>query len=363
MTPKPSAGLLKKHPGIILASKATLRDAMEVMTKTRLGMVLVADDSRRLLGILNDVDIRKALLRGLPMSTAAAQVMNRNPLTVSERATPEEIAEVFRKTSKSHVPVIDAKGRVKDLAAFLDYVAIPRRYPNTIVLMAGGMGKRLHPLTQNTPKPMLRFGDKPLLELLLEQLVASGFSRFILTVNYLADQIEGHFGDGSRWNVHIEYVRESRPLGTVGALSLIEQRFEQPLLVINGDILTKVNFRALLDFHKAEGRLATLCVKSHEVQIPYGVVEIDRHGLTRFVEKPTHRVFINAGIYVLEPKVLTWLKRGARCDMPDLIGKIRRHGAEGVACFPIEEYWLDIGGMKEFERAMSEYDSLFKNDA
>jgi NDP-sugar pyrophosphorylase family protein len=226
--------------------------------------------------------------------------------------------------------------------------------------MAGGQGKRLSPLTQSKPKPMLPLGNKPILEVLMEQFKNSGFSRFFLTVSHMADQITDYFGDGSRWGVHIEYLKESSPLGTVGGLRLIKQPIKEPLLVANGDILTKVNFGALLEFHKMEKAAATLCVKLHETQVPYGVVEIAGYRLQSFVEKPTQKAYINAGIYVLEPEIISWLPRGKPCDMPNLIARIRRRRKNGVACFPIQEYWMDIGEMHAYQRASGDYSQFFE---
>ena len=354
-----TSDLLDKHPELILGVTNTLRDAMESMTKSRHGIVLIIDGDRRLLGVLTDLDIRKALLQGQAMDWPVTKAMNPHPITVSAELPQEAIVNIFRETSKTHIPIIDASGRLQALAVLLDYVTIPKRYPNRVVIMAGGSGQRLRPLTENTPKPMLKVGNKPILELLLEQFIASGFGHFIFTVNYLAEQICAHFGDGSRWGVEIEYVRESEPLGTVGALGLIRQDLKQPLIVVNGDILTKVNFNALLEFHKAEKGLATLCVKHHEIQVPYGVIELDNHRLERFIEKPTHRFLVNAGIYVVEPEALAWLPKNKPCDMPEFLKEIRSHRPGGVMCFPIQEYWIDIGGLSEFNRAVGEYGEVF----
>ncbi|TPW19579.1 MAG: nucleoside-diphosphate-sugar pyrophosphorylase [Elusimicrobia bacterium] len=342
-----------------LGPRATLHDAMNAMTKNRVGLALVLGPGRRLLGVVADIDLRRALLRGVELTSPVTQAMNKKPMTVASTASREEISAAFRAHPKSHLPIVDAGGRLTGLAALVDYATIPQRYPNRVVLMAGGAGKRLRPLTANTPKPMLRLGDKPILEHVLEQMVAAGFTRFTFAVNYLAEQIVRHFGDGARWGAQIEYVREKKPLGTVGALGLIKNPGTEPLLVLNGDILTKVDFPALISFHRAEKGLATLCVKRHEIQVPYGVVEHAGRRLTRFVEKPTHRFLVNAGIYVVDPRALAWLPKGRPCDMPELLERIRAKKRNGVACFPIPEYWLDIGEPKEFRRAEKDIDGLF----
>lgn len=352
------ADLLKKHPAIRLKPSALLRDAVAAMTKTGLGIALVTDSRRRLQGVVTDIDIRRALLGKRSLETPVSEAMNRKPVTVAHGSSLDAVSEVFRRTAHAYIPVVDATGTLRGLAALLDYVTIPKRRPNWVVIMAGGSGKRLLPLTANTPKPMVKVGGKPIMEILVDQLVASGFHRFIFSVNYLADQIKDHFGDGSRWNAQFEYVHETKPLGTAGALGLIKRDLEGTFFVINGDIMTKVNFSALMDFHKAEKALATMCIKQHEVQIPYGVIELVDHKLERFVEKPVQRCFVNAGIYALEPSVLKRLPRG-RCDMPELLQRVRAHRAKSIACFPLQEYWLDVGRLQDHERASVEYESHF----
>jgi len=351
--------VLKLHPEIVLGPKATIRSAMDGMTKSRVGLALVTDASRKLLGVIVDIDIRRALLRGGGLDTPVQSAMNRKPVTIPAGATREAIAAAFRAHAKSHLPLVDAKGRLTGLVERSDFATIAPRFGNRVVVMAGGAGIRLRPLTENTPKPMLRLGDKPILEHLVAQMAEAGFSRFSFTVNYLADQIKRHFGDGSKWGVEIDYVHETKPLGTAGALGVLKSGDTEPLIVLNGDILTKVDFAALLSFHRAEKGLATICVKHHEIQVPYGVVEQSRRKLHRFVEKPTQRFLVNAGIYVLDPKVLAWIPKRRACDMPEFLSLIRARRRGGVACFPMQEYWLDIGSHQEFRRAEVDITDLF----
>ncbi len=349
---------LAQHKKLFMKPTATIRDAMDAMTRNRIGLIVVVDDDRKLLGVVVDIDIRRALLGGAELGSSITKALNKKPLTAPANATREELAALFRAHPKSHFPLVDKSGRLTGLASIHDYETIPERYPNRVVVMAGGAGKRLRPLTENTPKPMLKLAGKPILEHVLEQMVAAGFTHFSFAVNYLGEQIERYFGDGSRWGAEIEFLRESKPLGTAGALSLLKRPGTDPLLVLNGDILTKVDFAALLDFHRAEKGLATICVKNHEVQVPYGVVEHSRRRLTKFVEKPTHRFLVNAGIYIVEPSALKHLPKRRTCDMPDLLNRIRASRGK-VACFPIQEYWLDIGGHQEFRRAEKEFGELF----
>lgn len=347
--------LLERYPEVVLGPKATLHDAMQEMTRATLGIVLVVDGKRMLKGVVTDIDIRRALLKGHSMELPVSQAMTRTPITVLDTMSRTEIADTFSRHPHSYIPIVSARGRLVGLATLTDYATIPKRFPNWIVVMAGGMGKRLRPLTENVPKPLVRVGEKPILELLLEQLVASGFGRFILAVNHMADQIRDYCGDGSRWGVQIEYVQERQPLGTAGALSLIKRDLGGTFLVVNGDILTKVNFAALLHFHKTERALATLCIKQHELEVPYGVIELKEHKLARIVEKPVQKFFVNAGIYAVEPEALKLLPKGKPRHMPEFLDDIRRQKPRSVACFPLQEYWLDVGRPQDHERASSEY--------
>lgn len=351
--------MIRRHPDILLPPTAPLRQAMESITRTQVGIALIVDENRRLLGIVVDSDIRRALLRGETMDAPADRFMNPHPFTLGVGTPEAEIAAAFRRHPRAYIPIIDGRSRLVELAAMTDYMSVPTAHPQWVVIMAGGQGTRLRPLTSTTPKPMMRIGDKPLLELLITRLISSGFTRFILSVNYLADQIKGHFGDGSSLGAQIEYIDEPRELGTAGALSLIAREFESPFLVMNGDLLTKVNFEALLEYHRNDGNLATICLREYDFQVPYGVVTVKDHKLSSIIEKPVHRFFVNAGIYVFEPSLTRRLERGIPRDMPDFLESIRASEPGRVGCFPIQEYWLDIGKMEDYQRAQQEYDQEF----
>ena len=348
------------YRSLILPPTATLKRGIEVMSGPNgAGMVLIAGTGNRLLGVVVDSDIRKAILRGHDLDSPLKKAMNAKPLTLRHDLHRDQIAAFFRLHPRASIPLIDAKGKIRGLAILTQFLSGSNALPNRVVLLVGGEGRRLMPLTADTPKPMLPVGDKPILETIIEQCAAAGLSRFTLALSHQADQIRRHFGDGSRYGVSIEYVHEKKPLGTAGALSLLSKRETVPLLVMNGDLLTKVDFGALLRFHQEEKCLATLCVREYEVQIPFGVVSMDGHSLEGIVEKPTHRYFVSAGIYVLEPATLKLLKRGAVCQMPDLLERARRKRRKAVGCFPIREYWIDIGRVDEYRRAQSEYGKFF----
>jgi NDP-sugar pyrophosphorylase family protein len=317
----------------------------------------VVDDGGFLVGLLTDGDVRRALLRGLRLETPVTEAMNASPVSApSGSETSFQIAEM-RRLGIKHLPLVDENRQLVSLTT-LDELIGRSRHDNWVVLMAGGLGTRLAPLTDRCPKPMLRVGEKPLLQTTLENFVDGGFHRFFFAVNHLAGMVEDYFGDGSEWGVDIRYLRESKRLGTGGALSLLPQRPELPLVVMNGDLLTNVNFQQLLDFHRNHEAMATMCVRAYEHQVPYGVVTTDQHRLVEIVEKPVHTFFVNAGIYVVEPMTLDLIPRDEFFDLPALFEKLIAAG-HGTTAFPIREYWLDIGHMADYKRANGEYGDHF----
>jgi NDP-sugar pyrophosphorylase family protein len=245
---------------------------------------------------------------------------------------------------------------VVGLESMMDLLA-REALPNAVVLMAGGRGQRLKPLTDLCPKPLLRIGDKPILEIILENFVSQGFRNFFISVNYMAEKVEGHFGDGARFGANITYLRENEPLGTAGALTMLPE-LDLPFLVMNGDLLTKVNFAHLLDFHTEKKAAATMCVRPYTSQIPYGVVHVDEHKLVRIEEKPTQTVFVNAGIYALSPQALAHIPVGRPFDMPALFESLMAKGQKTLA-FPVREYWIDIGRVGDYEQAQTDYTRHF----
>ncbi len=345
---------------LVLAPAATVKRAIEVMSGPHgAGIVLVAKAGGVLLGVVVDSDIRKSILRGVGLDAPLSKVMNPKPVTLSDALSREEIAHFFRKDPRASIPLVDAKGRVKGLAQLSQYLVPAGERPNRVVMLVGGEGRRLMPLTANTPKPLLKIGDKPILETIVEQFAAAGLRTFTFAVNHQAEMIRRHFGDGSRFGVSIDYVEERKRLGTAGPLSLLPKGLEHPVIVMNGDLLTKVDFGALLRFHEAEGCLATVCVREYDFQVPFGVVSMKGHRLEAIVEKPTHHFFVNAGIYVVNPKALSLLKRGQNCGMPDFLERVRRGRPGSVGCFPVREYWIDIGRVDEYKRAQDEFSTFF----
>ncbi|MFC4161595.1 nucleotidyltransferase family protein [Chitinimonas lacunae] len=315
-------------------------------------IALVVDHDGHLLGTVTDGDIRRGLLRGVGVSEPVEKVMFGQPTTASVNAPEIELRTLMRARRLLHIPLLDQDGRVAGLRSMAELG--PRLIDNWVVLMAGGLGSRLRPLTDTVPKPLLKVGDRPILETILCDFAEQGFRKFFISVNYKAEMLIAHFGDGARWGVEINYLHENERLGTAGPLSLLPGRPVCPLVVMNGDLLTKVNFRQMLDFHGAQQALATMCVREYDFQVPYGVIRLDGSRIVAIDEKPMHRFFINSGIYVLAPECLDLIPPRRFFDMPTLFERLIAEGRD-TAAFPIHEYWLDIGRLEDFQRANAEY--------
>ena len=344
---------MKNWRDIVIAPDTPLREAIARIDNAGTQLALVVDGQHRLEGVLSDGDVRRAVLRGLDLSVATSAVMNRNPTTAAVSSTQTELLALMRRKVLRHVPLLDGEQRVAGLAMLETLMGCGER-PNWVVLMVGGLGSRLMPLTERCPKPMLPVGGKPILENILEQFFEQGFRKFYLSVNYLAQAFKDHFGDGSRWGIEIAYLHEDKRLGTAGALSLLPEAPQDPLIVMNGDLLTRVRFDNLLDFHAEHRALATMAVREYDFQVPYGVVRLDGDSIQAIEEKPVQRFFVNAGIYALSPEVLPWIPRDTFFDMPTLFEHLLQQG-RATSAYPLREYWLDIGRMEEFERAQREW--------
>jgi len=339
----------------VVPPDAPLREAIARIDKAGFQLALVTDGQGRLAGTLSDGDVRRAILRGCDLATPTSTVMNPHPTTAMAGATKEELLALMRRKVLRQLPLLDAAGRIVDLATLDELAGVAER-TNWVVLMAGGLGTRLQPLTKDTPKPMLPVSGKPILENILESFVEQGFRRFFLSVNYLADAVRGHFGDGARWGVDIQYLVEDKRLGTAGALSLLPQRPVDPIIVMNGDLLTRVRFDNMLHFHSEHGSAATMAVREYDFQVPYGVVRLEGINISHIDEKPIQRFFVNAGIYALSPEALEHVPGGVFFDMPTLFERMVARGFQ-VSAYPVREYWLDVGRLEEFERAQQEWKS------
>ena len=333
----------------------SIRKVIACIDQNAKGIVLVVDRRRRLTGTITDGDIRRAILKGidpeLPIQTLLenrAETPYPLPLTAPVGTSSEQLLSMMKRSGMRHIPLVDEKGRVRDIALLTDLVK-EEKLPLTTVIMAGGYGRRLHPLTKKIPKPMLPVGRQPILELIIKQLRKAGIRNLNISTHYKAEKITKHFGNGNAFGVDIHYINEKRPLGTAGALGLI-QPTKNPILVINGDILSQVNLRSMLDFHREHKADMTIAVQKYDIRISYGVVETEDFLVRRLIEKPNIEYLINAGVYLMEPFVPRLIPEGQHFDMTDLIQKLLDFGKR-VVSFPIREYWLDIGNHEDYDKA------------
>ena len=333
----------------LLPADATLQHAIRNLDASGLQIALVVSRDGVLTGTVTDGDIRRGLLRGSDLSSPIDAIMFREPLVVPPQMGRDTVLQLMQANGIRQLPVVDEQRRVVGLHLWSDLV-VPATRPNLMVIMAGGKGTRLLPHTENCPKPMLPIGGKPMMEHIIERAKAEGFHRFVLAVHHLGEMIENHFGDGSRWQVEIDYLREPSPLGTVGAISLLTERPAAPFVVSNGDVLTDIRYGELLGFHTLHRAAATMAVRQHEWEHPFGVVHTKGVDIVGFEEKPIARSHINAGIYVLEPDAMDVLQRGEHCNMPTLFTRLQERGDRTIV-YPMHEPWLDLGRPDDLERA------------
>ncbi len=346
-----------RFPRLLLGPEATVRDAITCIDAGVIEIACVVDAEQRLLGVITDGDVRRGLLRGLQLDAGLEEIIHRTPTTAPAGASTERLLRTMADHHLEQLPLLDSGGRVVDVA-FLRHLVEQR--PNTpVVLMAGGQGQRLRPLTAETPKPMLTVGDKPLLETVLGQVREAGFGKVLMAVNFQAEVIQEHFGDGDDVGLEISYLHEPHALGSAGALNLAREKLDEPFIVMNADLLTNVNLAALLTFHKEDGALITVGVRRFELEVPYGVVEIEDGQVSSLREKPAFGFFVNAGVYAVQPAAVALLPSELEAfNMTDLVDAALAQG-ERVGSFPIREYWLDIGQLADYQRAHSDHATYF----
>ncbi len=351
---------MKTHElkALTVSPTASLREAIEAIDRSGRQIALVVDDGGRLVATVTDGDVRRGILRGVDIDGPVDQVMHLSPTTITEGAPDAETRRLIRERKLHHVPVLDDAGRLVDLATVEDLFGVT---PNDtrVVLMAGGLGTRLRPLTETVPKPMLPVGGKPILEQIIGLFADQGFWRISISVNYRADMVREHFGTGEGLGVKIDYIEEEQRMGTAGALSLLPEKPDAPFIVMNGDVLVALEFPDLLAYHRDKAATGTLVVREYEQQVPYGVVRSQDGLMTGIEEKPVERYYVNAGIYVLSPEALDRLTPGEPLDMPDLLSALTADG-KNVGVYPLRDYWRDIGRLADLEAARSEFDSVFR---
>jgi len=358
-----------------VSPEKSLREVFECIGRNAKGIALLVEDDGTLVTTVTDGDLRRAILADIHLEERAAVLVERKreqgtlaPLTAPEGASTSELLTLMKEKSVRQIPIVDRSGVVVSIA-FREVLFANSILPENVplppephrstedldvdaVIMAGGFGKRLYPLTDKVPKPMLPVGDRPMLELIVDQLRAAGIRKIFITTHFMPEVIRDHFGDGSDREVEIEYVHEEEPLGTGGALGLLPDS-DRTLLMMNGDILTHVDLQELVQFHRREKAEITLGVRQFDLQVPYGVVRCRDSEIERIDEKPVVPFLVNAGIYVVDPSARRMIKQGHRIDMPELVDQII--GRKGrTSAFPIVEYWLDIGRMDDYRKAQTD---------
>ncbi|SLJ83935.1 nucleotidyltransferase family protein [Psychrobacter sp. DAB_AL43B] len=338
---------------VVLKPEATIRDAMRTIDEAALRIGLVCDDQYRLLGTITDGDIRRGLLAATDMCDPVTKVMNKIPTVVKPTDTRQQRIDIMDKYDLLSLPIVDDENCLVGLET-LHQVLQPKKRDNPVFIMAGGFGTRLRPLTDHCPKPMLRVGDKPMLEHLVNQFISFGFHDFYISTHYMPEQIREHFGDGSQWGITVSYVHEDSPLGTGGALGLLPKNLSNlPLIMMNGDVLTKVDFKHLLEHHESNDFDATMCVRELEHKVSFGVVESQDDLITDMIEKPTYRYHINTGIYVLSPDCVAAVQPNEKIDLPTLLAQ-RMEQSKRVGIYTSYDYWLDIGQMDDYQKAQQD---------
>ncbi|WP_425639500.1 nucleotidyltransferase family protein [Algoriphagus yeomjeoni] len=335
----------------------SVREAMRLIEANKKGLIFVVNADDKLVGSVSDGDIRRGILNGCQLDDSLSAVMNSNPFTVSIQEQKTLDMKQITEQGIKLVPVVDAQGKIHHFLSSEPEKASPT-IENPVVLMVGGRGIRLEPLTQNIPKPLLKVGNKPILQTILERLHLFGFRNVYLCTNYLSEHIEDFCGDGSSFGLNIHYFKEDKKLGTIGAVKYLEDQLKLPFLVMNGDLLTSLNYKSVLDFHIENNAKLTIGSASYEAKVPYGVLQTEGCHVTSILEKPSYSFRISGGIYALSPEVLSHIPKGNFYDITDLMDVLLKE-KQSVVAFPIEEYWLDIGQHQDYEKANLDYKNLF----
>lgn len=325
----------------ILFNNASIRDAIKSLNDSSAKIVLVVNEKYQFEGTVSDGDIRRGILKGMGLNSSIGLITHRNALVVPPSFSRDLVMQLMRGNKLQQIPIVDEQQMIVGLHLW-DEISSPQPRSNLMIIMAGGRGTRLMPHTENCPKPMVLVSGKPMLQLIIENSIKEGFSHFVLAINYLGHMIEEYFGDGSLLGIKIDYIREDAPLGTAGALALLTPMPSKPFVVTNGDVITDIQYGELLDFHVRHNALATMAIRLHEWQHPFGVVQIEGIDIVGFDEKPIARTHINAGVYVVEPSSVKLIAPGRPCDMPKLFEMLQMQGLRTIA-YPMHEPWLDVG--------------------
>jgi len=348
---------MKNIEDITVKESISILEVMKIIDESSKQIAIVIDENNKLLGTISDGDIRRALLKNIPLTESVKEIYFKTPTVASINDSREEIINICKVKKIHQIPIVDSKGNLVGLE-ILDELISKEKKLNKVVLMVGGLGTRLQPLTENIPKPMLEVGNKPILQTIVEKFAEYGYLNIVMCINYKSHVIKDYFGDGAEFGVNIEYVSEKDRMGTAGALSLLKDKPQEPFFVMNGDLLTNANFEHLHNFHISNNSIGTMCVRDYDFQVPFGVVSIKDTKILSIDEKPMHKFFVNAGIYMFDPEILDYIPKNEFYDMPTLFKKLIDKNKK-VISFPLREYWLDVGRIEEYEKANIEYPKEF----
>lgn len=337
----------------------SISKALKVIDKGGLQVAFVVDEHNILLGTLSDGDIRRGLLDRKDLDSSILDLYNKKPVIAIAGASESELNKISAESENKvdKIPLVDSNGKLVDIY-FVKRSQYREIYSNIVVLMVGGLGTRLKPLTDNTPKPMLHVGGKPILQTIIEQFCLCGFQNIIMCVGYKSNIIQDFFQDGKKFGVDIEYVVEDKRMGTAGAITLIERKLDEPFFVMNGDLLTDIKFNEVLEHHKKNISTATMCVREYDLEVPYGVVSTNNDCISMVVEKPVHSFYVNAGAYLLNPSCINLIPKNKFYDITSLFQELIKL-KEKVVSYPLKEYWLDIGRIADYEKANFDYHNIF----
>ena len=343
-----------RKKSLILNENSSFYDAIKKLDENGNGALTIIDNKGLFIGLITDGDVRRALLN---KNLDLEEIINKHPYKLPKESTTSERIGLLKQVKRRHLPIVDKDNILLEIFT-LDSIDF-QLLPNPVVIMAGGLGSRLGELTQDIPKSMLQVGSKPLLETILISFVERGFYRFYISVNYKKEIIMDYFGNGSQWGVNIEYLVEDKRLGTAGALSLIKEELDEPIVVSNGDVITSLDYEVLLKHHIKQNSKVTMCVREYEFIVPYGVIEVDGFEIKALTEKPKKSLNVNAGVYVIEPDMIKKIPLDSFYDMTTLFEDVSKRKQKSCVFF-LKDYWIDVGQAKELTQANIDFNIAFK---
>ena len=343
---------------IILKINSDIANAIRVMDSEALKLIMVSDSQGKLIGTITDGDIRRALIKKYSMNTKIDKIMNNKPIACLKDTSKKDILSIMKNKKILQIPIIDNQSKIVGLETISNLISSKNKVSkvnidNPVLLMAGGFGKRLAPITDKIPKPMIKITDKSILETTIESLKKDGFKNFYISTHYKSEIIRKYFGNGKKWNINIKYINEKKPLGTAGCIGLLPKNIIKSILIINCDLVTKVNYNDIIKYHNKKKSLATICVRNYDFQLPYGVIETKNDVVKKITEKPINKFFVNAGIYVLNPKLLKKIKKNIKIDMTTFLSALLDEKKK-INIYPIYEYWVDVGRIQNLNKVKND---------